>query len=65
MATATCCCSATTARRCKGWATGILKQGGLRETYLGALAALVVLYPACAWYRGYKQAHPDSWTRYL
>jgi uncharacterized membrane protein len=46
-------------------ATGLSERGGLLETYLGALAALLVLYPACAWYRRYKRAHPDGWTQYL
>ena len=26
---------------------------------------LVVLFPLCVWYRGYKRAHPDGWTRYV
>ena len=29
--------------------------------------ALIVLalYPLCVWYRRYKSAHPDGWTRYV
>jgi uncharacterized membrane protein len=44
---------------------GVQKQLGLGATYLGAAATLVVLYPACAWYRRYKAAHPHGWTRYV
>lgn len=40
-------------------------HGGLWKTCLGALAVLLFLYPACRWYRGYKSAHPDGWTRYI
>ena len=33
---------------------------------LGPLAVtLLVLYPLCVWYRRYKSAHPDGWTRYV
>lgn len=38
---------------------------GLVKTYGATLGALVVLYPLCARYRRYKQAHPDGWTRYI
>ena len=44
---------------------GLDHPGGLRETYLGALGALVVLYPLCVLYRRYKRAHLHGWTRYL
>jgi uncharacterized membrane protein len=44
-----------------GWQSKL----GLVSAYLGGLAIVVVLYPACARYRAYKQAHPDGWTRYL
>jgi uncharacterized membrane protein len=44
---------------------GVHRQGGLAEAYAAALGALLVLYPLCAWYRRYKQAHPTGWTRYL
>lgn len=47
------------------WALGVKEKLDLGGTYLAALAALVVLYPACRWYRGYKAAHPDGWTRFL
>lgn len=38
---------------------------GLLTTWSATAIVLVVLAPACAWYRGYKRAHPDGWTRYL
>jgi uncharacterized membrane protein len=46
-------------------ALGVKKQLGLTATYVAAAAALAVLYPACVWYRRYKAAHPDGWTRYV
>ncbi len=39
--------------------------GGLTETYVISAAVLIVLYPACISYRNYKQAHPQSWVRYI
>ena len=38
---------------------------GLLKTYIAAALVLVLLYPACVRYRRYKQAHPNSWTRYI
>jgi uncharacterized membrane protein len=38
---------------------------GLGATYAATLAVLVVLYPACLWYRRYKAAHRGSWLRYI
>jgi uncharacterized membrane protein len=38
---------------------------GLAKTYVGAALTVLLLYPACRWYRGYKAAHPDGWTRYI
>jgi len=46
-------------------ALGVKKQLGLGATYLAMVAALAVLYPACAWYQRYKAAHPHGWTRYV
>jgi uncharacterized membrane protein len=46
-------------------ALGSHKTGGLLETWVAAGAAVVALYPLCAWYRRYKLAHPDGWARYL
>jgi len=39
--------------------------GSLGETYVISAAMLLVLYPACLWYRQYKQEHPQSWLRYI
>jgi uncharacterized membrane protein len=47
------------------WITGLHGKLGLLSSYVGALAVLVVLYPACAWYRRYKAAHPASWARWI
>jgi uncharacterized membrane protein len=44
---------------------GVYEKLDLRGTYLGAAITLVVLYPACLWYRRYKAAHPDGWARFL
>lgn len=41
------------------------RQNGLLKTYVVTLAALLLLYPLCTWYRGYKLRHPDGWTRYI
>ncbi|MEM7410588.1 MAG: heparan-alpha-glucosaminide N-acetyltransferase domain-containing protein [Myxococcota bacterium] len=46
-------------------ATGSLQAGGLVHTYLAALAAVVLLYPACLAYHRYKSRHPDGWTRFV
>jgi len=37
----------------------------LWATYAVSLGVLVVLYPACRWYRGFKQRHPNSLARYV
>ena len=47
------------------WALGIREKLGVESAYVGALAALVVLYPACRWYRGYKARHPASFARFV
>ena len=44
---------------------GAARRGGLAETYVAAFVAVVVLYPVCRWYRGYKAAHPNGWPRYV
>lgn len=38
---------------------------GLAATYGAAAIALVLLYPACRWYRGVKAAHPRSILKYI
>lgn len=47
------------------WLLDMHQTGGLIETYLATLAALLVLYPLCRWYGHLKQAHPNSLLRYL
>jgi hypothetical protein len=49
----------------EGWLLGAAHRQGLVATYLAAFATVVVLYPLCAWYRGYKQARPTGWARYI
>jgi uncharacterized membrane protein len=44
---------------------GMRGIGGLGTTYAVGVAGLVLLYPACLWYRGFKKAHPDSFLKYL
>ena len=49
-------------------ASGLLnlyQTGGLIETYLATVFALLVLYPLCRLYAQFKQAHPSSLLRYL
>lgn len=46
-------------------ALGMHDAGGLPETFTAALVTLVVLHPACWYYRRYKAAHPRSVLRYL
>jgi uncharacterized membrane protein len=38
---------------------------GLTETYLAALAAMVVLYPTCIGYRALKRKYPKSLLQYI
>ncbi len=45
--------------------TGGLQQRGLPETYLAALGTAVALYPLCAAWRAFKQAHPRSFAQYI
>jgi uncharacterized membrane protein len=47
------------------WLLNMHRTGGLTETYLATVAALLVLYPLCRWYGRVKQAHPKSLLRYL
>ena len=47
------------------WIFGVRDKLGLGATYLGAAAVLLVLYPACLWYRGYKSRHPTGMTRFV
>jgi uncharacterized membrane protein len=38
---------------------------GLAKTYAATAGVLLVLAPACLWYRRYKRAHPNGWARYI
>jgi len=42
-----------------------IARAGLGRAYLGALCVCAVLYPVCLAFRRYKQAHPDSWVRFI
>jgi uncharacterized membrane protein len=44
---------------------GLLGIGTISATYGVAITALVVLYPLCRWYRGFKAARPQSFLKYL
>lgn len=44
---------------------GVHVRLGLGATYCAAAAVLIVLYPCCRWYRGFKRAHPRSSVRYF
>jgi uncharacterized membrane protein len=48
-----------------GTALGLAHRCGLGATYAAAVGAIATLYPLCAWYRRYKLARPDGWTRYV
>jgi hypothetical protein len=44
---------------------GLRSAGGIGTTYAAAALLLVVLYPACRWYRALKAAHPRSVLKYF
>jgi uncharacterized membrane protein len=44
---------------------GLRGVGGLATTYWVAALMLVLLYPACRWYRTVKAAHPESFLKYI
>ena len=44
---------------------GLAGIGTLSATYGVGIAALLLLYPLCRWYRGFKAARPQSFLRYL
>jgi uncharacterized membrane protein len=44
---------------------GVQHQLGLVATYAGAAGIVIVLYPACRWYRQYKATGMHPWTRYV
>lgn len=47
------------------WAFGIEGKFGMASAYIGGLAVTAALYPLCAWYRGFKAAHPNSFARFI
>jgi uncharacterized membrane protein len=44
---------------------GLRGVGDLTTTYVVAVVMLVLLYPACLWYRALKSRHPKSFLKYL
>jgi uncharacterized membrane protein len=44
---------------------GLRGVGDLSTTYIIAVVMLVLLYPACRWFRELKAAHPDSFLKYI
>lgn len=44
---------------------GVQHRLGLLETYLGAAAVVLVLYPVCRWYRPLKASGRYGFTRYV
>jgi uncharacterized membrane protein len=44
---------------------GLRGAGGLATTYIVGFALLILLYPACRWYRSFKAAHPDSFLKWI
>jgi uncharacterized membrane protein len=47
------------------WTLGMQRTGGIAETVVATVSALLVLYPLCFWYRRIKRSKPDSLLRYL
>jgi hypothetical protein len=44
---------------------GLHGAGTITATYAVATGGLVLLYPACRWYRSVKAAHPESFLKYI
>jgi uncharacterized membrane protein len=44
---------------------GMHKAAGLLATYVGTVVVVLVMYPLCRWYWGYKAAHPKGWPQYI
>jgi len=44
---------------------GLRGFDGLTATYVASVIMLLLLYPACLWYRKTKTAHRGSWLRYI
>jgi hypothetical protein len=47
------------------WLPNMYHSGGLIETLTASLAVLLVLYPACLWYRRVKQHKGFGLQRYI
>ncbi len=47
------------------WSLDLMRKGGLTETLWATLALLLVLYPACRWYRKLKMSRKHSILRYV
>lgn len=44
---------------------GVYQENGLLVSTLAMAAGLVLLYPICRWYRGFKMAHAGTILRYM
>jgi uncharacterized membrane protein len=44
---------------------GLRGVGGIETTYVVSAVLLVLLYPACRWFRSLKAAHPTSFLKYF
>jgi peptidoglycan/LPS O-acetylase OafA/YrhL len=44
---------------------GVQHRLGLIATYAGAAGVVIVLHPACRWYRHFKSTGRHGWTRYI
>jgi hypothetical protein len=58
----------STAAHCgQSFLFGRSNQGTLRlsTTYTASVLLLMLLYPACRWYRTVKAAHPQSFLKYF
>ncbi len=44
---------------------GLRGVGDIWATYLVGIVAIALMYPACLWYRSFKNAHPNSVLKYL
>ncbi len=44
---------------------GLRGAGNIETTYLVSAVTLVLLYPACLWFRKFKAAHPTSFLKYF
>jgi uncharacterized membrane protein len=44
---------------------GLRGAGNMATTYIVSAVLIVLLYPACRWYRALKKAHPNSFLKYF